>query len=118
MHSRIHRRPYVLKALAFLATIALAAYAACIEPQWIEVKIHRLSEPDGKAAQPRLRIAQLSDLHLQTIGRREQLVAEQIERLQPDLIVGIAVPALAVLAFLTVRRARRHAAESEAPKPR
>ena len=34
-------------------------------------------------------------------------------RFEPDLIVGIAVPALAVLAFFTVRRARRHAAERE-----
>jgi uncharacterized membrane-anchored protein len=34
-------------------------------------------------------------------------------RFEPDLIVGIAVPALAVLAFLVVRRARRHAAERE-----
>ena len=34
-------------------------------------------------------------------------------RFEPDLIVGIAVPALAILAFFTVRRARRHAAERE-----
>jgi len=34
-------------------------------------------------------------------------------RFEPDLIVGIAVPALAVLAFITVRRARRRAAERE-----
>jgi len=34
-------------------------------------------------------------------------------RFEPDLIVGIAVPALAVVAFLAVRRARRHAAERE-----
>ena len=34
-------------------------------------------------------------------------------RFEPDLIVGIAVPALAVLAFFAVRRARRHAAERE-----
>jgi uncharacterized membrane-anchored protein len=34
-------------------------------------------------------------------------------RFEPDLIVGIAVPALAVLAFFAVRRARRHAAEKE-----
>ena len=73
--------------LATGLAIALAAYAAWIEPLWIEVKIHRLSEPGKTAAQRRLRIAQLSDLHLQSIGRREQLVAEQIERLQPDLIV-------------------------------
>jgi uncharacterized membrane-anchored protein len=32
-------------------------------------------------------------------------------KLEPDLLVGIAVPALAVLAILAVRRARRHAAE-------
>jgi uncharacterized membrane-anchored protein len=36
-------------------------------------------------------------------------------RFEPDLIVGVAVPALAVLAFLTVRRARRHADEREHP---
>jgi len=34
-------------------------------------------------------------------------------RFEPDLIVGIAVPALAALAFFMVRRARRHAAERE-----
>jgi uncharacterized membrane-anchored protein len=34
-------------------------------------------------------------------------------RFEPDLIVGIAVPALAVVAFLAVRRARRHAADKE-----
>jgi uncharacterized membrane-anchored protein len=34
-------------------------------------------------------------------------------RFEPDLIVGMAVPALAVLAFVVVRRARRHAAERE-----
>jgi uncharacterized membrane-anchored protein len=34
-------------------------------------------------------------------------------RFEPDLVVGIAVPALALLAFFTVRRARRRAAEKE-----
>jgi len=34
-------------------------------------------------------------------------------RIEPDLIVSLAVPALAVLAFLAVRRARRRAAERE-----
>ena len=36
-------------------------------------------------------------------------------RLEPDLLVGVAVPALALLAILAVRRARRHAAEEPAP---
>ena len=34
-------------------------------------------------------------------------------RFEPDLTVGVAVPALAVLAFFAVRRARRHANERE-----
>ena len=37
-------------------------------------------------------------------------------RIEPDLIVSIAVPALAVMAFFTVRRARRRAAKREHPK--
>ena len=36
-------------------------------------------------------------------------------KLEPDLLVGIAVPALAVLAILAVRRARKHAAEEAVP---
>jgi uncharacterized membrane-anchored protein len=34
-------------------------------------------------------------------------------RFEPDLIVGIAVPALAAVAFFAVRRARRHAVERD-----
>lgn len=37
-------------------------------------------------------------------------------RLQPDLVVSIAVPLLAVAAFFVVRRARRHAVEREPEK--
>jgi len=36
-------------------------------------------------------------------------------KLEPDLVVGLAVPALAVLAILAVRRARRHAADEAVP---
>lgn len=100
MHSRIHRRPDGLSGWgaltglsAIAALLALAVYAVWIEPLWIEVKMHRLGEPrptvadTSGATRPRLRIAQLSDLHLQSIGRRETRVAEQIAHLQPDLIV-------------------------------
>ena len=34
-------------------------------------------------------------------------------RFEPDLIVAVAVPALALAAFFVVRRARRHAAERD-----
>ncbi|HSQ73635.1 MAG TPA: DUF3422 domain-containing protein [Rubrivivax sp.] len=36
-------------------------------------------------------------------------------KLEPDLLVGLAVPVLAALAILAVRRARRHAAEDAVP---
>ncbi|MDP1650718.1 MAG: DUF3422 domain-containing protein [Rubrivivax sp.] len=36
-------------------------------------------------------------------------------KLEPDLLVGIAVPALAALAILAVRRARKHSAEENSP---
>ncbi len=36
-------------------------------------------------------------------------------KLEPDLLVGLAVPALAALAILAVRRARKHAAEESSP---
>jgi len=36
-------------------------------------------------------------------------------KLEPDLLVGLAVPALALLALLAVRRARKHAAEETTP---
>lgn len=36
-------------------------------------------------------------------------------KLEPDLLVGIAVPVLALLAMLAVRRARKHAAEEPTP---
>lgn len=37
-------------------------------------------------------------------------------RIEPDLIVSLAVPALAAMTFFAVRRARRHAAEREIEK--
>ena len=36
-------------------------------------------------------------------------------KFEPDLLVGLAVPVLATLAALAVRRARRHAAEDAVP---
>ena len=36
-------------------------------------------------------------------------------KLEPDLLVALAVPALALLAILAVRRARQHAAEEDSP---
>lgn len=66
--------------------IALAAlllgYAFGVEPYWVEVHVSQLGVHPQK-----LRIVQLSDLHLQSLGRREKLIAEKLADIRPDLIV-------------------------------
>lgn len=62
----------------------MLAYAFVLEPSWVEVTHHR-----GITRQqtPRVRIAQLSDLHLHDFGRREQRVIDTLSRWQPDLLL-------------------------------
>lgn len=63
---------------------ALLAYAFLIEPNWITVTHHGVTQRD----QPnKLTIAQVSDLHLHDLGRREQNVINELSRLKPDMIV-------------------------------
>lgn len=61
---------------------ALLAYSIAIEPNWVEVSVHQVSTDRQK-----LRVALLSDLHLQGMGRREASIAEHLEKIEPDLIV-------------------------------
>jgi predicted MPP superfamily phosphohydrolase len=63
--------------------LGLALYAFVLEPSWIETTRHALRVP---VAAP-VRIAQLTDLHTDAVGRRERRLLELIEREQPDLIV-------------------------------
>jgi uncharacterized protein len=63
--------------------VLLGIYVLAIEPFWLDVTIH----PVGKSETQRMRIVQLSDLHLHEIGRREIAVMAEIERLQPDLLI-------------------------------
>jgi hypothetical protein len=63
---------------------ALAAYAVAVEPVWIEVSDHDLRADPGT---PPIRVAQLSDLHLRALGRREAAVAARIAELQPDVLL-------------------------------
>jgi hypothetical protein len=64
--------------------LALLLYAWWVEPDWIEVKEH-----DRKHAQVQepIRVAQLSDLHLNEIGRREHRIAQELERIKPHIVV-------------------------------
>ena len=59
-------------------------YAAGVEPYWIKVSIHDLRSGDAGHG---IRVVQLSDLHIQDLGRRELEVASRVTALKPDLIV-------------------------------
>ena len=63
--------------------IAAAVDGFFIEPYWIEVTHYQVAAP---LATP-LKIAHLSDLHTQGVGRREQRLLALLDAEQPDLIV-------------------------------
>lgn len=63
---------------------ALLAYAILIEPNWIQVTHPVVAQSDQLN---KLKIAQISDLHLHDLGRREQNVINELSRLKPDLIL-------------------------------
>jgi predicted MPP superfamily phosphohydrolase len=69
-----------LGVLAFLLTV----YAMWIEPNWIQINHHDMrSNKDTD----RIRIVQLSDLHIQQMGEREIAVVDQVKALTADLVV-------------------------------
>lgn len=63
----------------------LTLYAWIGEPGWIEVTEHQVGEPVA-GARP-LRIVQIADLHLRTLGARERRVAAAVRDARPDLLV-------------------------------
>ena len=68
---------------AFIACLfAACIYAFYIEPTWLEVTIHRIGTPPDQS----IKVAQLSDLHLQKVGRYETQIIATIRQLNPDLI--------------------------------
>lgn len=74
--------------LRLAASIALGCavvYALFIEPARVEVTHHAVGTAPA-SAQP-IRVVQLSDLHLRSIGQRERAVAREVIQLMPDLLV-------------------------------
>ncbi len=67
-----------------VACFALLGYAFLIEPNWLDLNIHDVSIRNPS---DRIRIVQLSDLHLQTVGKREMAIAEALQKIKPDLII-------------------------------
>jgi len=62
---------------------SIAAYAALIEPDWIEVTHHTVAANIGTP----IKIAHLTDIHTSGLGPRESRMLEIIDAERPDLIV-------------------------------
>lgn len=84
--SRIHMSSYhpKLRTITIALGILFLIYAFIIEPNWLRVTQHDIPHRDGSST---IRIAQISDLHLHSIGSREYGVVDEIRRINPDLIV-------------------------------
>jgi predicted MPP superfamily phosphohydrolase len=81
----VGRRP----ALFALVLVAIASTWAFFEARQIEIEKVKLTVPQLPAGMPRLRIVQISDLHLGLINREWLLeeVVTRAEQLHPDLVV-------------------------------
>jgi hypothetical protein len=76
----------VIRRAGFGLAVLLACvllYASLVEPNWVEVTYHGES-PAGRAP---IRIAVLSDLHLDGVGYRERAVIEQLRVVRPDILI-------------------------------
>ena len=78
-----------IKLLFYLSLIILsvAGYAYFIEPFNIQVQCIQIPDPELHKQWGDIKIAQLSDLHITEIGRREKAVLKKLAEIKPDLIV-------------------------------
>ena len=66
---------------------ALALYALNVEPDWVEVTTHNVEAVQSNRSNRKLRIVQISDLHLHGVADRDERLARQIRDLNADAIV-------------------------------
>ena len=81
---RMNRRRFL--ALAGGGAAALGGYARFIEPRSVEFTHHAVNartRPEQRA----VRFVQLTDLHLQSVGRMHRRIAAEVNGLAPDFIV-------------------------------
>lgn len=79
-------------AVALVAAINLAASAALVwgaalEPARVGVSQRTLAVPWGDAASSPLRVVQVSDVHVERLGRREDAVVRAVSAARPDLVL-------------------------------
>lgn len=76
--------PRLSTVIALLLTALGLGYALWVEPRWVEVTQHDLRQ---SGADDPIRIVQLSDLHLQTMGALEASVATKVREIGPDFVI-------------------------------
>lgn len=67
----------------WLGFIAVVIYATFVEPVWIETTQNTVGSGEGKL----IRIAQISDLHLRDMGRREIAILDRLRAIKPDVVI-------------------------------
>lgn len=83
--SRLSRRQFI-GGITALAATAVAAETFFFEPRRVALSRHTLAPPHGGGTRS-VRIAQLSDLHLRSIGAHEERIAQAVRAAAPEIIV-------------------------------
>jgi uncharacterized protein len=81
------KRRQVLRAGAAAAGALLGIDAFIIEPRWLDVTSWRVSVPELPSELEGLLVAQVTDIHLSSIGAVHRAVAETLAKVRPDLVV-------------------------------
>ena len=78
-----------IKLLCFLTltVLSVVAYAYFVEPFNIQMRQVNIADAELYKQWGNVKIAQISDMHINTIGRRERSVLKKLASLKPDLIV-------------------------------
>jgi len=77
--------PWLVGSLVLLA--ALVFYALNVEPDWVEVTTHSVEALQSDGPNRKIRIVQISDLHLHGVADRDERLARQIRALNADAVV-------------------------------
>jgi uncharacterized protein len=70
-----------------LLAAALLFYGIVVEPYQLEIHHVLINDPIFGKLLNNKTVVQLSDLHIDTMGKREQIVLKTIDKLQPDIIL-------------------------------
>lgn len=84
----VDRRAAWIPAASLLGLYALAAaWGSLVEVGWIRTTTTEIRAGGAVQGQPRFRIVHLSDLHLESFGRREERVVEAVRAAKPRLVL-------------------------------